>query len=158
VKDRRHLFWWPVLSIGVALIVFPFAVSMPSKTEAAQKMLDNFRPMMQGASLVGTADHYYDTFVQLGLVAQAKQAIGNEATKRLPQLLPVAAQVVGALYRYKPSLDEMQSSVMNFRELESLPSLRLFTWIFVIPGTLLVLLAAASLAMGLFRPRAGWTA
>lgn len=47
---------WPVLAIGVALIVAPLALSLPSKTAAGQKMLDGFHPLMQPAAVQTTVD------------------------------------------------------------------------------------------------------
>jgi len=38
---------WPVLVIGILLIVMPFAISLPSKASAGQTMLNEFHPIMQ---------------------------------------------------------------------------------------------------------------
>ncbi|MCL5734566.1 MAG: hypothetical protein M1274_03095 [Actinobacteria bacterium] len=149
MKDRRHLFLWPVLVIGIALIVIPFAMSMPGKTNAAQSMLDDFRPIMKAASVAKTVDYYYDTFVKLGPVTEARQALED----RVPQLIPIFAKVVPAVIHFKPVVDAMQANVTNFQELDSLPSFSLLTWFFVIPGIMLVLLAAVPLGMGFFKRR-----
>lgn len=158
MKDRRHLFLWPVLVIGIALIAMPFAMSMPSKTDAAQRMMDDFRPAMQTASVVQTAAHYYEAFMKSALGTQTSQAIAGAASKRVPQLAPLAAGAVAALHHYKPWLDTMQANVTNFRELDDLPSFGVFTWIFVIPGALLVLIAGVPLLMGLSKRTAARTA
>jgi len=154
MKDRRQLFLWPVLVIGVALIVMPFAMSMPSKTDAAQTMLDDFRPIMKAANVVKTADYYYDTFVKLGPVTGAGQALASE----FPRLVPVFAKVVPALAHYKPLVDTMLANVTNFQTLDSQPSFRLLTWFFVVLGILLVVLAGVPLAMGLLTRGATKTA
>ena len=39
----------------------------------------------------------------------------------------------------------MQANVANFAAIDSLPSFRLFTWFFVVPGVLLVLLGLVAL-------------
>lgn len=39
----------------------------------------------------------------------------------------------------------MQGSVNDFKQVNSLPDFRLFTWFFVVPGVLLILLAASGL-------------
>jgi hypothetical protein len=161
MKERRHLFFWPVFAIGVALIVIPFALSMPSKAYAGQTMLDNVRPMMRAANVAKTADDYYDTFVKPILVAHAGQARAAEA----PRPAALSAQrgnaslalaiVVAALDQSKPLIDAMQANGTNFQKLDSLPNLRLLAWIiFVIPGILLVLFAGFPLATGLFKRRA----
>ncbi len=181
MKDRKQLFFWPVLVIGIALIVMPFAMSMPSKAGAGQTMLDNFRPIMQPASVSQTADYYNKTFVQLRPIAEAGPQLASEAPKLiaalaqqlnmspdqvqqflgsqfpamagllggLPQLVPVFANVPPGLDHYKPLVDVMQANVTNYQQVDSLPSFRLFTWFFVIPGILLVLLAGVPLLLGL---------
>ena len=42
--ERKVL--WPILVVGLALIIVPFAMSMPSKTAAGQRMLNDFHPLM----------------------------------------------------------------------------------------------------------------
>ena len=54
----RRVFYWPILIIGVLLIVAPFAISLPSKASAGQAMLDNFHPIMQPASVKQTVSLY----------------------------------------------------------------------------------------------------
>ena len=43
----RRAFYWPILIIGVLFIILPFAISMPAKTGAGQRMLNDFHPIMQ---------------------------------------------------------------------------------------------------------------
>jgi hypothetical protein len=59
-----------------------------------------------------------------------------------PKLAPVFANVPPGLDHYKPLVDTMQANVQNYDQISSLPDFRLFTWFFVIPGVLLVLIAA----------------
>ena len=56
---------WPILVIGILLIVMPFAISLPSKASAGQTMLNEFHPIMQPASVKMAANYYYETFVPL---------------------------------------------------------------------------------------------
>ncbi|MFH0917492.1 MAG: hypothetical protein V1912_13745 [bacterium] len=181
MNNRRLLFFWPVLVIGIALIVMPFAMSMPGKAGAGQTMLDNFRPIMQPDNVSKTADYYNNTFVNLRPIAEAGPQLASEAPNLfaalaqqlnmspeqvqqflgsqfpamagllggLPQLVPVFANVPPGLDHYKPLVDVMQANVTNYQQVDSLPSFRLFTWFFVIPGILLVLLAGVPLVMGL---------
>jgi hypothetical protein len=180
MHDKKLLFYWPILVIGIALIVLPFAMSMPGKAGAGQTMLDNFRPIMQPASVKQTAA-YYQTFTLLRPVAQGGTQAAGESPKMiaalagqlkmtpaqvqkflssqfpamaglmgsLPLLVPVFANVPPGLDHYKPLVDVMQANVTNFQKVDSLPSFRLFTWFFVIPGALLVLLAGLPLILGL---------
>lgn len=54
-------------------------------------------------------------------------------------------QVPGGLDHYKPLVDTMEAQRENYDKVASLPDFRLFTWFFVVPGALLVALAAFGL-------------
>lgn len=163
---------WPVLVIGVALIVMPFAISLPSKASAGQTMMDNFHPIMQQASVTKTANYYNQTFTPLRPVAiggvaaagevpsligalakplhmtpaQVQQFLGKNFPAmaallgNLPKLVPVFTNVPPGLDHYLPLVRTMQANVSNYAKIDSLPNFRLFTWFFVVPGVLLVLL------------------
>jgi hypothetical protein len=59
----------------------------------------------------------------------------------LPKLSPVFANVPPGIVHYTPLVHAIQANVGNYAKVDSLPNLRLFTWILVVPGVLLVLLA-----------------
>lgn len=173
--NRKAL--WAVLVIGVALIVLPFAISLPSKASHGQTMMDQFRPIMQPASVTKTVNYYNKTFTPLRPVAiggvaaagevpqligalskqlhmtpvQLQQFLGKSfpATAallgNLPKLTPVFTNVPPGLDHYLPLVRTMQANVGNYASIDSLPNFRLFTWFFVIPGVLLVLLAGIPL-------------
>ena len=204
----RRLFW-PVLVIGIVLIVMPFVISLPSRSSAGQRMIDGFRPIMQPASVKTTADYYDNVFTKLRPVAQAITpqtvakfsaygkgiaAVQAESTKLVPALaqamhttpaqvqqflgaqfpataqmfaslpqmsqdfgsliglmqqnVPVFKRVPPGLDHYKPLVDTMQANVTNYQKIDSLPNFRLFTWFFVIPGILLVVIAVWGLVAG----------
>jgi hypothetical protein len=204
-----RLLFWPVLVIGVALIVMPFAISLPSKASAGQRMIDDFHPIMQPASVKLTVDYYDNVFTKLRPVAQAISpqtvatftaygkgigAVQTESTKLVPALaqamhttptqvqaflgqqfpataqlfssLPQMAQDFGTLIalmqqnvpvfkrvppgldHYKPLVETMNANVGNYKKIDSLPNFKLFTWFFVIPGILLVLLSGWGLLAG----------
>lgn len=54
-------------------------------------------------------------------------------------------QVPPGLAHYEPLVDTMQEQRENYQDVASLPDFRLFTWFFVVPGVLLVLMAAVAL-------------
>jgi hypothetical protein len=81
--SKTRFFHWPVLVIGVLLIVMPFAISLPSKASAGQKMLNAFHPLMQPAHIRTTVSYYNKTFVPLGAVAVGGVAAASET----PQLI-----------------------------------------------------------------------
>jgi hypothetical protein len=197
---------WAVLAIGLALVVAPFAMGLPGKTAAGQRMLNGFQPIMQPDQVKITADYYDNVFVPLGRVAPMMSAqnlarfqtyttgfagMQTDAAKLVPMLaralhmtqaqvqtlmatqlpsmaamlqsLPamqrdfgglletmqqnvgIFSQVPAGLAHYKPLVRTMQGNVANYRQVDSLPDFRLFTVFFVVPGTLLVLLAALGL-------------
>jgi hypothetical protein len=197
---------WAVLAIGFALVIAPFALSLPSKAAAGQRMLDGFRPIMQPTQVKTTAYYYNQVFVPLGTVTpimNAKNlgkfqrylggfdAVQSDAVKFVPLLaqalhmtpaqvetmmraqLPALAAMLQALPQmrrdfggllgtmqgnvdifgavpaglahYEPLVTTMQSNVDNYRQVDSLPDFRLFTWFFVVPGALLILLAGGGL-------------
>jgi hypothetical protein len=146
--ERKVL--WAVLVIGLALVVTPFALGLPGKTAAGQRMLNDFHPLMQPTAVQKTADYYNHTFTPLGSVATGfTQAASNrkmaEQLKPLMPMLtpvmPIFAKVPAGLAWYHPLVTTMQGNVNDYASVDSLPDFRLFTWFFVIPGVLLMLLA-----------------
>ena len=173
--NRKVLLFWAVLVVGVALIVMPFAIGLPGKASAGQRMIDNFRPIMQPAQVEKTAYFYNDVFVPLGKVtpalsaenvAKLQQALSvpalMQAMRANPQLAQqfgglmsmmqantgIFAQVPAGLAHYEPLVTTMQGNVDNYAQIDALPNFRLFTWFFVAPGALLVLLAGWGLLEG----------
>lgn len=198
---------WAVLVIGVALIVAPLAMSLPGRSSAGQRMIDDFHPIMQADSVKTTYDYYYDVFVPLRAVVPAvsKENVATfegylagikgmqaDAAKLVPALaqqlgmteqqvqqffggqFPAMAQmlaglpqmekdfggllgVMGAnveifervppgLDHYKPLVETMNANIDNYAKINALPNFKLFTWFFIVPGILLVLLSGAGLA------------
>jgi hypothetical protein len=101
----RKAYFWPVLVIGVILVIAPFAISLPSKASAGQAMLDNFHPIMQPANVKETVT-YFGAFQDLRPVATG----GIAAASEIPQLVAGLAK----------------SLHMSPAQVEQFPSLR--TW------------------------------
>jgi hypothetical protein len=57
-------------------------------------------------------------------------------------------QVPAGLEHYEPLVTTMQEQQVNYDKVSSLPDFTLFTWFFVIPGVLLVVLALTGLFVG----------
>ena len=70
--ERKVL--WPVLVIGLALVIAPFALGMPGKTAAGQRMLNDFQPLMSQSSVNKTVYYMNNVFKPLGKVAPAINA------------------------------------------------------------------------------------
>jgi hypothetical protein len=197
---------WSVLVIGLALVIAPFALALPGKSAAGQRMLNGFQPIMQPDQVRITANYYDHVFVPLGRVTPMMSAqnlakfqgymkgfggMQTDAAKLVPMLaqalhmtpaqvqammatqlpsmaamlqnLPamqrdfggllgamqqnvgIFSRVPAGLAHYKPLVRTMQANVANYRQVNSLPDFRLFTWFFVAPGALLILLAGYGL-------------
>jgi hypothetical protein len=197
---------WAVLVIGLVLLVMPFAISLPAKAAAGERMMNDFQPLMQPSQVAITADYYDNVFVPLGKVAPMMSAknvarfegylkgfggMQTDSAKLVPMLaqalhmtpaqvramlavqtpalatalasLPamrqdfqvllgtmaqntgIFARVPAGLAHYRPLVRTMQGNVDDYAQVNSLPDFRLFTWFFVIPGVLLVLLAGYGL-------------
>jgi hypothetical protein len=70
----RRLMLFVLVAIGVGLIVAPLSMSMFSRANDGQKMVNEFRPIMQPANVQSTADYYYNTFTKLRPIALAMNA------------------------------------------------------------------------------------
>lgn len=145
---------WPVLVIGALLVILPFAFQMPSRTAAGDRMMKDFQPLMGASHVQTTADYYNKVFVPLGTVstqftaAAADPKLQTQLKPLMPMLqpvMPIFAQVPAGLAWYKPLVTTMQGNVNDFQSVNALPSFRLFTWFFVIPGMLLILISGFGL-------------
>jgi hypothetical protein len=65
---------WAVLVIGLALVIAPLALSLPTKANAGERMLNGFQPIMRPASVQTTANYYNQVFVPLGKVTPMMSA------------------------------------------------------------------------------------
>src|SRR6266487_923152 len=70
---NRKLFWG-VLVVGLALVIAPFALGLPGKAAAGQRMLNGFQPIMQPDQVKITANYYDHVFVPLGTVTPMMSA------------------------------------------------------------------------------------
>jgi len=51
---------WAVLAIGLALVIAPFAIGLPGKSAAGQRMMTGFQPIMRPDQVATTARYYDD--------------------------------------------------------------------------------------------------
>jgi hypothetical protein len=86
MSRTTRAFLWPIVAIGVALIVIPFAIGLPSKASAGQTLLDDLHPLMQPASVAKTVNYYDKTFAQLRPVAVGGVQAAGEAPKLIAAL------------------------------------------------------------------------
>ena len=130
---NRKLFWG-VLVIGLTLVIAPFALGMPGKSAAGQRMLNGFHPLGQVST----------QFTAAASNPQMQKQLAPLMTMLQP-VMPIFKQVPAGLRWYGPLVHTMQANVNNYQQVNSLPDFRLFTWFFVLPGALLVLLAGIGL-------------
>jgi hypothetical protein len=63
----------------------------------------------------------------------------------MQQNVGIFSQVPAGLAHYEPLVTTMEANVDNYDQVSSLPSFRLFTWFFILPGAALILIAGYGL-------------
>jgi hypothetical protein len=121
---------WGVLAIGLVLVIAPFALSLPSKASAGERMMNGFQPIMQPDQVATTARYYNDVFVPLGTVTPMMSAenlakfqaylkgfagMQTDAAKLVPLLAQAMnmtpAQVQGMMSTELPAMAAMLQSL-----------------------------------------------
>jgi hypothetical protein len=103
--------------------------------------------------IAGLATQLHLTQAQLESLLRKDFPATASLLEGLPQLAPVFANVPPGLTHYDPLVKAIKNNVGNFAKVDSLPDLRLFTWILLISGAVLVLIAAGSLRSNRRRDR-----
>jgi hypothetical protein len=122
----RRLSLSVLVVIGVALIIAPLSLSMFSRSNDGQKMVNDFRPLMQPAAVQTTADYYNNVFTKLRPIAlamnqqtvdtfngylQGMKGMQQDAAKLIPalatQLHMTPAQVQQFIGRQFPAMAAM---------------------------------------------------
>jgi hypothetical protein len=146
---------WPlaVLAvIGIGMVLAPVAFGMFSKAPAGASMMTSFSPFMTRARLDGFQADMRDVG---NAVKQGQQAIrdtgGTPAGSRIvakvaPHFHAFAGQWRAVNSDMGGMLIKIKANLPNYQAVAALPSFRLFPWFFVIPGAILLILAAAGLA------------
>jgi hypothetical protein len=113
-----RMFHWPVLVIGVLLIILPFTISLPSRASAGQKLLNAFHPIMQPAAVRTTVSYDVNTFTPLGPFAAGAVQAAPEVPEFVGTLAAALhltpAQVDSLLAAKSPILSEI---LTNFSRL-----------------------------------------
>jgi hypothetical protein len=125
---------WAVLVIGLALVIAPFALSLPSKAAGGQRMLNGFQPIMQPDQVKTTAYYYNEVFTPLATVTPMMSAqnlakfqtylkgfggMQTDATKLVPMLAQALhmtpAQVQQMMATQLPSMAAMLQNLPTMR-------------------------------------------
>ena len=146
---------WPLAAlavIGIAMILAPFAFGMFSKAPDGASMMTSFSPGMTPHRLDGFQADMADI---AGAVTQGQQAIRDTgATAAGARIVAHVALQFRAFARQWRTvnadmggmLSTIKANLPNYQAVVALPSFRLFPWFFVIPGGILLILAAVGLA------------
>jgi hypothetical protein len=116
----------PMLAQALHMTPAPVRTMMATQLPAMAAMLKNLPAMQRDFG---------------GMIGMMQQNVG------------IFSRVPAGLAHYKPLVRTMQANVANYRQVNSLPDFRLFTWFFVLPGALLVLLSGYGLFGNLFARR-----
>ena len=154
------------LVAGLFWAISPFALNYPGKTSAVEKLTTSFRPVFSDAGVTqanadrATIDSFSADFQNKALPALATQLnltptqlVATLGTQ-YPAVQKGLAQLPATVTYVDHLLDQIQVQQHNFQQADAIPTSNLpntaVTWIFVIPGILVSILALA----GLFRPKA----
>ena len=130
-RFNGYLAGFTALGVDAENMVPALAAAMQMPEEDVQAFMGQQFPAMSGM-LQGLPQMESDFAGLLGLMES------NVA---------VFEQVPAGLDHYEPLVTTMEAEVENYDKVASLPDFRLFTWFFVIPGLLLVGIAAAGLLL-----------
>jgi hypothetical protein len=154
-RARGALAPFAIVLVGAALVVFPFATGMFDRAPKGANMVAAFKPYMQPAKLavyqrdVRQLDEGFTEGATKGPVLLSPHAGAATAQKRFQASNPELAQVNGEWppidRRLSSLLSTIQANRTNYDAVAALPRFTLFPWFFVLPGALLILLAAAVL-------------
>jgi hypothetical protein len=146
---------WPlaVLAvIGIGMILAPVAFGMFTKAPDGASMMTSFSPFMTRHRL----DGFQTDMADVGnAVAQGQRAIrvtgrtraGARTVAHLaPQFGAFARQWRAVNSDMGGMLVKIKTNLPNYQAMVALPNFRLFPWFFVIPGAILLIVAAAGLA------------
>lgn len=144
-----------VALVGAALIAFPFATRMFDRTPPGAHMIAAFKPYMQPARLaayerdVRQLDEGFGEAARKSPALIAPHASVATANRRLqadsPQLSQFDGQWPQAHRTLAGLLDTIAANRTNYDAVAALPRFTLFPWFFIVPGALLVALAAIAL-------------
>jgi hypothetical protein len=155
-RSRGAFAPFAIVLVGAALIVFPFATSMFDRAPKGATMITAFQPYMKQAKLAGyqrdvrQLDEGFTQGAAKGPALLSPHTNAATALKRFqssnPELAQVSREWPQINRRLSNLLDTIQANRTNYDAVAALPRFTLFPWFFIIPGALLILLAAAVLA------------
>jgi hypothetical protein len=162
-RARGALMPFAVALVGAALIAFPFATDMLARTPKGADMITAFKPYMRASRLASyelDVRQLDEGFTQAAAKGHALLSphTGTTAARRQfeasdPELIQFEQQWPQARSTLDGLIGTIQANRDNYEAVAALPRFTLFPWFFIVPGAILLLLAAAALlAPGAWRP------
>jgi hypothetical protein len=155
-RSRGAFAPFAIVLVGAALVVFPFATSMFDRAPRGASMITAFQPYMKQAKLASyqrDVRQLDEGFTQGATTAPALLSPHTSAATALkrfqssnPELAQVNREWPQINRRLSSLLGTIQANRTNYDAVTALPRFTLFPWFFIVPGALLILLAAAVLA------------
>jgi hypothetical protein len=147
--------WWRacrrvLVALGLGLVLAPAAFQMFSRAPAGGRMMTAFKTIETRSRVERIQGYFGDMAVGQGAVQleliPALQRSGlslGEISSRYRGLTTFDNQWVHILNDMTPMIGAMSDNVGNYQAVAALPPFPLFPWFFVIPGLLVIGLAAA---------------
>lgn len=129
--------------LGLGLVAAPLVFQMFSRAPGGARMIDDFKPFMTEAK-VQQIQGYFLTIgaaegqLRLEVLPQAPAGTRVDAIRELNRQWPTIASTMA------PMIGAMSDNVGNYQGVAALPPFTLFPWFFVVPGVLVLGLAAAA--------------
>lgn len=128
-----------LLALGLGLALAPAAFGMFSRAPGGGRMIDDFRPYMDSATIESFRSH-------LGLIGSSQRELAElrTAAPHLPGAARLAAAWPAVHEDLASMLDTIEANSARFAGLTALPPFAAFPWFFVGPGVALAGLAVAT--------------
>jgi hypothetical protein len=153
---------WPLLAllaVGAGLIAVPVITQMSDRAPKGADMISAFEPYMQPERVESFKRDLRDVAAYTGELdnqipatlypdAASPAAARQKVLEKNAQIAIFSQQWKDVDKTFDDLLGRIQRNEDNYQAVASLPSFNLFPWFFLIPGALLIVLAAAGLLFG----------
>jgi hypothetical protein len=151
----RSTLRWAFVTVGVALVIAPFALQLFDRAPKGAEMMKAFKTIETRKKVVDMQNNFGTIAVGQGAlrldVVPALQKSGlssREIAQRFPDLTRLNQGWIGILNDMTPMIGAMSDNVDNYEAISGLPAFGLFPWFFVLPGLLIAGLALLPLRRG----------
>lgn len=145
-RPTRRL--WALLGVGIAVVLAPAVFQMFTRAPMGRDMIDDFRPMMTRERVQNVQGYFITMGAAEGQLRTQAAVLASDAgidPGGYPAIAEFSAQWPMIVVDFNPMVATMSDNVDNFEAVDAMPSFDLFPWFFVVPGALVVGLAAFTL-------------